>query len=191
MYRLLVLCAILNLAEPTWIKRHCHNKIHRNKICPETPNLETLLQIIEREFIEHGEKFQNFCTNTTPHLAREMYGTDNYYLTYSLPAEDTKVTVQIKHKFIHTTVAKKNGNNEKIFEDVAILPDMVKPEDAVYVIQNKDLLKITIPYKVPFGKEVARDCGVINKNVIDVPAVVYPKFTYRFLSNDDEGNGEQ
>ncbi|XP_045772703.1 uncharacterized protein LOC123872460 [Maniola jurtina] len=167
-------------------RRHCHTHppFYGNR-CPEVtgtsekPNIETQLQIIEREVTKQDEKFAQFCRENSK-LAAELYGTDSYFLKYILPEVGySKVTIQIVHKFIHTTVTETNGSNKIIFEDVKVVPDIANCHAATWTFHNNKYLQITIPYKVRLGTEYPTTCTVVNNNIIDVPVVLYPGFDYR------------
>nr|XP_034832266.1 uncharacterized protein LOC117989069 [Maniola hyperantus] len=167
-------------------KRHCHtNPPFYGNPCPEVtvtsekPNVETQLQTIERDITKEDEKFAQFCIENSK-IATELYGTDSYFLKYNLlEAGNSKVTIQIAHKFIHTTVKETNGSNKILFEDVKVLPDIANARAATWTFHNNKDLKITIPYKVPLGTEYPKTCAVVNNNIIDVPAVLYPAFDYK------------
>ncbi|XP_023941640.2 uncharacterized protein LOC112048370 [Bicyclus anynana] len=169
-YHLLVLCCVLALVESRIRYRPPYRSRGRR---PPRMYRERELNTIENVFVEQRDKLEKFCAKATK-APTEMYGTDYYYLSYSIP-EKTTATVKITKNFLHTMVLK---DFKKIIEDVKILPDIVKIEDAVYTIDSQ-MLKITIPYRVPIGTAFHSNCGVVNKDVINVPLVKYPTFTYR------------
>ncbi|XP_045770910.1 uncharacterized protein LOC123871255 [Maniola jurtina] len=180
MFCLLVLCAILTIVEPYTSQCRTRPPFYGDR-CPgvTVTNLEIMSEPIEWDLIAQEERFVQFCQENAPAMIGEMYRIDNYYLVYDLiEARDSKITVRIKHKFLHITATEKYGNQEIIFQDVKVLPDMVNTDAAQWTFKNGETLIIKIPYRVPIGKHDTKSCPVVNKNVIDVPHAPESEFNY-------------
>ncbi|XP_045777291.1 uncharacterized protein LOC123875483 [Maniola jurtina] len=172
MYRLLCFLAIL-----TFVSAHCRWE-NNKRVCPWTRKhprrfhrhhieSESIIEDIKKKFIESEIKLQELCNKNENVIVKEKYDIDTYTLEYTLEeTENLNITVQIFHRLIQTTVMK-NDTNALVFEDLKVLPGVVKLEDAAWKLKDKDL-KIRIPYKVPFGKEATMVCEAINTGVINV-----------------------
>nr|XP_034832255.1 uncharacterized protein LOC117989059 [Maniola hyperantus] len=181
MFSLLVLCAILTFVEPNTSQCRTRPPFYGDR-CPgvTVTNLEILSEPIERNIIEQEERLVQFCQENSPAMIGEMFRTDNnYYLVYDLiEARDARITVRIKYKFLHITATEKYDNQEIIFQDMKVLPDMVSTDAAQWTYKNGETLIIKIPYRVPLGKNFIKSCPVVNNHVIDVPHAPESEFDY-------------
>lgn len=77
-----------------------------------------------------------------------------------------------------------------MFKDVRLLPDILNLEEAKWSFESK-LLKIFIPYKIAFGTNTVKDCGTLNRNIINVPVMAddtSKKIVFRSADDSDKDN---
>ncbi|XP_045770923.1 uncharacterized protein LOC123871266 [Maniola jurtina] len=179
MFRLLVLCAILTFVEPYTSQCRTQPPFYGDR-CPgvtET-NLESMLDSIERVVIEQEERLMQFCYQNWPMKTGQIFKNDSFYLIYNLTEpRDSRITVRIKHRYLHITATEKYGNQEIIFQDMKVLPDIVNTDYAQWTYKNGETLTIRIPYRV-FLEELTQFCPLVTKYVIDVPYVPESEFNY-------------
>lgn len=182
MFRLLVLCAILTFVEPYTSQCRTRPPFYGDR-CPgvtET-NLESMLDSIERVVIEQEERLMQFCYQNWPMKTGQIFKNDSFYLIYNLTEpRDSRITVRIKHRYLHITATEKYGNQEIIFQDMKVLPDIVNTDAAQWTYKNGETLTIRIPYRV-FLEELTQFCPLVTKYVIDVPYVPESEFNYSIV----------
>ncbi|XP_038220886.1 uncharacterized protein LOC119838830 [Zerene cesonia] len=120
--------------------------------------------MIADKVIESDEAYQEYC-KTHSNIAQEMFGPDGYTLKYKLPGFDERsMSVQIKHRVVFVKAAK----STEVFQDVKVLSDILKMDDAKWYHED-DFLVVTVPYKIAIGVETTGPCGEnINREVQNV-----------------------
>nr|XP_034831810.1 uncharacterized protein LOC117988737 [Maniola hyperantus] len=189
MFRLLVLCAVLTFVKPFTSQCRNYPPFYGDR-CPGVTiiNLENMMEPIEQVVIEQEERLVQYCRENSPAKIGQIYTTNNYYLIYDLiEARNSRITVRIKHIFLHITATEKYDDQEIIFQDVKVLPDMLNTDAAQWTYKNEETLIIKIPYRVPLGT-LSKSCPVVNKYAIDVPHVPESEFDYNFQDWTQNGH---
>lgn len=199
MFRLLLIFAIISLSNghlcqkktPSWrIKNQPHWKyrnVDRSRNLPEND-----LSNIGQKLIDLEESLQSYCKNNGNHSVTEVYGSDNYILKYDIPEyEHSNITITIYARLLEVNAEKldKDGKKE-VFKDMRLLPDILNLEEAKWNFESK-LLKIFIPYKILFVTNTDKDCGTLNRNIINVPVMAddaSKKIVFRSADDSDKDN---
>ncbi|CAG4953758.1 unnamed protein product [Colias eurytheme] len=178
MYRLTVLAVLLTVVNGHWghgggcSRGHPPHNFHHHHHHPwhhqHGPDFQ--FDMIANNVIQCDESYQEYC-KTHPNVALETYGPDDYTLKYKLPGFDEKsMSVQIKHRVVSVKATK--GTEE--FQDVKVLSDILKMENAKWYHED-DYLVVSVPYKVAIGTETTIPCGDnINKEIQNVVQIEPP-----------------
>ncbi|XP_045449591.1 uncharacterized protein LOC123658190 [Melitaea cinxia] len=153
--------------KPTWRKSKHHWRHKR----PRDENPDEVFDIAQK-YIDFGVLLQNKCLKNGNNLVYEVYDYEKYTLKYNISEyKNANVSVKISNRLINVNV-KNEDENRKALKDVRLLPDILNFEEANWIIES-DLLEIIIPYKIVFGQNIIKDCGNLNRNIIDVPLLKY------------------
>ncbi|CAH2102095.1 unnamed protein product [Euphydryas editha] len=177
MYRLLLLFAIFIYSNghfcekktPSWkLKQRPHWKFHDDNKSSNLPR--NYFSEISQKYMDFEESLLNYCKSNGNIGVTEVYGSDKYILKYDIPEyEHSNITVNIFNRLLSINAEKKDkdGKNQ-VFQNVRLLPDILDFEAANWNFESK-LLKIFIPYKIELGINLLKDCGTLNRNIINVP----------------------
>lgn len=171
--------------KPTWRKpkHHWRQKHHRDE------NPDEVFDIAQKH-IDFEVRLQDECLKTKNYIVYEVYDYEKYTLKYNVSEyKIANVSVKISNRLISVNV-KSEDDNRKTLKDVRLLPDILNFEEASWIIDS-DLLQIIIPYKIVFGQNIIKDCGNLNRNIIDVPLLNYDidVRTVKLDSNDTSNSG--
>ncbi|CAH0727627.1 unnamed protein product, partial [Brenthis ino] len=171
MYRVLVIFLIFTATEGFRCRhqprhfRHprLHKHYHQYPRLPNHRNIE-LFADISRKLRDIDIALHDTCKQNE-NRTKEIYGS-NYVLKYNLPEyKNPNISVKINNRVI-STIVEANG---KKFEDVRILPEILKHSQVLWLFDD-DELKVVIPYKNNLGEEVPVQCKRIY-GVIDIPSI--------------------
>ncbi|CAG4953762.1 unnamed protein product [Colias eurytheme] len=175
MYRLISLAVLLTTVNGHWgpdssEEASWEHHDHKPGGCSHHHDADFHFDVIGEEAIEGDESYQDYC-KTSSNIAQEMYGQDGYILKYRLPGFDEKmITVRLKHRAVFVKAVK----STEVFEDVKLLSDILKVENAKWYLDG-DFLVVSVPYKIVMGIETAVPCGNnINREIQNVAQVAAP-----------------
>ncbi|CAG4953780.1 unnamed protein product [Colias eurytheme] len=157
MYRIFLFTLFI-LAESKWQKP---SNGYKKPAKPETPN-EVMARIVDK-LRAADELVRN---KYVKYNATEKYDTKGYILKYKMQHDLVNfINIKITNNVIHINVKLEYGLN---YNDVRILPGGVETRDAIWLIEEDNLI-ITMPYKVERGSESQLTCKAVKDTLVDVP----------------------
>ncbi|CAH2102091.1 unnamed protein product [Euphydryas editha] len=154
----------------TWRQPHGHHwRDHKH----HHKNPDSVFEIVQKH-IDLEAALQDQCLKNGNNLVYEVYDFEKYVLKYNISEyKNSNISVKIFNRLINIDAKKTDeGGKTQVFQDVKLLPDILNYENANWFFEN-ELLQINIPYKITFGNNIVKECGSLNRNVIDVPTLNY------------------